>query len=121
MEFDTIPNLKALVDLALIRTEVKGFTLYNPTSINGQETIIALNKASVFDYLPVTENLFRNITRPDNKYVIEDIRGKWKTGIEAINYYVAEIMPLSSRKSAFSYGFGQKSRGQGGEIGRAHV
>ncbi len=114
MEFDTIPSLKELVDFALIRSEVKGFTLYNPSNINGQETIIALNRASVSDYLPVTENLFKGIFRPNNKLIIEDIRGKWKTGSEAINYYVTEIMPLSSRKSAFSYGREQKSRGQGG-------
>ncbi len=114
MEFDTIPNLKELVDFALIRSEVKGFTLYNPLNINGQEAIVALNKASVSDYLPVTENLFKSISKPNNQYVIEDIRGKWKTGSEAINYYVTEMLPFASRKSAFSYGYGQKSRGQGG-------
>ena len=114
MEFDTIPSLKELVDFALIRSEVKGFTLYNPSNINGQETIVALNKASVSDYLPVTEDLFKRISKPNNKSVIDDIRGKWKTGSEAINYYVTSTMPLSSRKSVFSYGYEQKRRGQGG-------
>lgn len=114
IKFDTLANLQELLDLAFRKLDIKGFTLYNPSAINGQETIIALNKVAISHYLPITERLQKYIPADNKKYTLEDIRGKWKTGSEAIKYYVTELMPLTTQKSAFSYGYEQKSRGQGG-------
>lgn len=113
IKFDTIASLQDLVNLSLQQLDIKGFTLYDPSSINGQETIIALNRVSTFGYLPVTERLLKYVPE-GNKYIVEDIRGKWKSECDAIKYYVTELMPLTTKKSAFSYGYEQKSRGQGG-------
>ena len=114
IEFDTLSTFQELSAWALRQLDIQGLTLYDPAAIDGQETIVALNKAALFGSLPVTDRLLKSLSVDTGKLPVEDIRGQWKTPVEAIKYYVGELMPLTTQKSAFSYGYGQKSRGQGG-------